>query len=178
MRLDVSAKKLESPCVVCNPDEAQPGEYCQQHSDQLHRLDHQYETLFRLQRTSRGKDHETYNLFLQGDCDPCGRILVSETDPENLFITILISRDLNLDTIIADYNALKVEKTFADQLRERIRQEIIHSWYGNARACVEIFRTTADQPQHWDIDPRVEHAMEEEEGDEPQPPRGGKHSVH
>jgi len=169
-----------APCLVCNPDEATSGDYCDTHRTELHRLDHQYETLFRLQRTSRGKDHETYDLFLQGDCDPCGRILVTETDPENLVLTVLIANDLNLEARIADYDSLRIEKTYGDQLRDRIQNEIIHSWYGNARACVDIFATTLNDPQHWDVAPREEQSAEEEDEDEGShhPPHGGKHSVH
>lgn len=169
-------KKGEGPCVVCDPAEAQPGDYCEAHRDELHRLDHQYESLFRIQRTSRGKDHETYHLFFEGDCDPCGRVLVTETDPENLAITVLISSDVNLDARIEDYDSLKIEKTYGDQLRDRIEQEIIHSWYGNSRACVDIFRTTLEHPQHWDIAPRDEET--EEEGSDPEPTGGSKHSIH
>lgn len=170
----MKSKKAEVPCIVCNPAEAQPGQYCDLHREKLHRLDHQYETLFRLQRIARGKDHEAYNLFLQGDCDPCGRVLVTETDPENLGITILISSDLDLDAGIAEYSSLKMERNFGDQLRERIRQEIVHSWYGNARACVEIYRTSLDQPRHWDVESRIEPC---EEGDE-SPADEVKHSIH
>jgi hypothetical protein len=167
------------PCVVCNPDEAQPGEYCKLHGDQLRHLDSQYETLFRIKRTARGKDHETYNFFLQGDSHPCGRILVTETDPENLFVTVLISRDIDLEVGITEYEALKITRTFGDQLRERIRQDIIYSWYGNARACIELFQAALDKAQHWDIEPRLDHAMTvDEEIPEPRPPRGGKNSIH
>jgi hypothetical protein len=169
-------KNQSPPCIVCNPDGAEPGDYCDSHRDELHRLDHQYETLFRMQRTSRGKDHETYNVFLQGECNPCGRILVTETDPEHLAITVLLSNDVNLDARLAEYDSLKVVKTYGNQLRERIEQEIIHSWYGNARACVDIIRTTAEKPEHWDVEPRGESA--EEEAAELDPPQGGKHSVH
>jgi hypothetical protein len=169
-------KKTEVLCVVCNPTEAQPGDYCDLHRDELHRLDHQYETLFRLRRTSRGKDHETYSLFMQGDCESCGRVLVTETDPGNLAITVLISSDLNLDTPIADYNSLMIERTFGDELHDRIEQGIIHSWYGNARACVDVYRTTAEQPIHWDVAPREQGA--EEETSEAEQPQGGRNSVH
>ena len=175
----MAAKKADAPCVVCNPDNADPGEYCEQHHEELHRLDHQYETLYRLQRVSRGRGHESYYLFLQGDCDPSGRILVNETDPDNLAITVLITSDLNLDSRISDYDALKIERTYGDHLRDRIRQDIIHSWYGNARACVEVFRLAAEPPLHWDVEPRGESNNEEdEEGSPPRPPLGGKHSVH
>jgi hypothetical protein len=169
-----------APCLVCNPDDAASGDYCDTHRTELHRLDHQYETLFRLQRTSRGKDHETYDLFLQGDCDPCGRVLVTETDPENLVLTVLIANDLNLEARITDYDTLRIEKTYGDQLRDRIQHEIIHSWYGNARACVDIFATTLNDPQHWDVAPREEQSAEDEDEDEGShhPPHGGKHSVH
>ena len=169
------------PCIVCNPEEAVTGDYCEAHRTELHRLDHQYETLFRLQRTSRGKDHETYDLFLQGDCDPCGRVMVTETDPENLALTVLIANDLTLDARIVDYDTLKIEKTYGDQLRDRIQHEIIHSWYGNARACVDIFFTTFSNPQHWDVAPREDQSDEgdeDEEGSPPHGPHGGKHSVH
>jgi hypothetical protein len=174
----MSANKPAIPCVVCNPADAEPGELCDKHREELHRLDHQYETLFRLQRTSRGKDHETYELFLQGECDPCGRIVVTETDPENLFVTVLLSSEINLDELLGGYSQLGIEKKYGDLLRERIQREIIHSWYGNARACVDVFRITAEQPRHWDIAPRGEQAEEQEDGSEPHPPQGGKHSVH
>jgi hypothetical protein len=172
----MAAHKERSPCVVCNPDDASPGEYCNTHRDELHRLDHQYDGLFRLQRMSRGKDHETYNLYLQGDCEPCGRIVASETDPENLSLTVLLSPDLDLDTRIADYARLGIVRTYADQIRQRIEKEIIHSWYGNARACVDIFRTTLHNPQHWDVEPREEY--NEEENPEVPSPEDGGHSVH
>ncbi|NWG14568.1 MAG: hypothetical protein HXY20_13660, partial [Acidobacteria bacterium] len=157
----MTARKGKDPCIVCNPEEAGSNEYCDKHREELHRLDHQYEALFRLVRTSRGRDHEAYNVFVQGACDPCGRILVTETDPENLFLTVLLSADLDLDVRIADYSAFGISRTYGDQLRERIRKEIIHSWYGNARACIDIFRTSFDNAQHWDIDPREDYSEEE-----------------
>jgi hypothetical protein len=169
-------RKERPPCLVCNPDDARPGDYCSKHSEELHRLDHQYEGLFRLQRTSRGKDHETYGLYLQGDCEPCARILVTETDPENLSLTVLLSPDLDLDARIADYGRLGIARTYADQIRERIEKEIIHSWYGNARACVDIFRTPLHNPLHWDVPPREDYS-DEENPDLPSPDEGG-HSVH
>ncbi len=174
--MTMSAKKVPIvPCLVCNPREAEPGEYCDAHSEQLHRLEHKYETLFRLRRNVRGKDHESYDLFMQGNCEPSGRILISETDPESLAITILIFRDLDLDAQIADYGSLGIERTYGDHLRDRVHQEIVHSWYGNARACVDIFFTPAS-PQHWDLDSREEQS--EEESTEPHSPQGGKHSIH
>ncbi len=172
----MAGQKEKVPCVVCDPKGAEPGDYCETHREELHRLDHQFESLFRLQRISRGKGHESYELFLQGDCDPCGRMLVAETDPENLSITVLFAGELDLDARIAEYSALGVERTYANQLQQRIEQEIVHSWFGNARACVDIFRLTSSSPQHWDIDQRLE--PNEEEGLEPHPPQGGKHSVH
>ncbi len=172
----MAEKKAGVPCVVCNPSDAEPGEYCDTHREELHRLDHQYENLFRLQRISRGKGHEAYELYLQGECDPCGRLTVAETDPENLAIVILLSSDLDLEAHIAEYGALGIQRTFADQLRQRIQQEVVHSWYGNARACIDVFRITNNLPQHWDIDPRAEPT--DEEGLEPHVPFGGKHSVH
>jgi len=172
----MSARKGSVPCVVCDPDGAEPGEYCSLHRDELHRLDHQYEALFRLCRISRGKDHETYNLFMQGDCDPCGRVLVTETDPENLTLTVILSADLDLDAKITDYTRLGMVRTYADQLRSRIQEEIIHSWYGNARACIDVFRTPLEGSQHWDIAPREDSG--EEEDPDPAPPERGGHSVH
>jgi hypothetical protein len=147
----MSPKKPEVPCMVCNSAGAQPGDYCERHHEELHRLDHQYEILFRLQRSSRGKDHEIYNIFLQGDCDPCGRIMVAETDPESLMLTVLISGDLDLNARIKDYDALKTQRTYRDKLRERIEHDIIHSWYGNASACVDVFSILDRRPEHWDI---------------------------
>ena len=172
-----SAKIEGLPCVVCNASGAEKGDYCEAHREELHRLDHQYQSLFRLQRTARGKDHESYNLFLHDNCQPCGRVLVTETDPENLAITVLIANDLNLDTVISEYDSLRLRRTYGDLLRDRIQQEIIHSWYGNARACVDLFTTNVDQPQHWDVAPRDEESGEEE-GYEPQAPEGGNSSIH
>ena len=172
----MSGKNAEAPCVVCNPSEAEAGDYCETHREELHRLDHRFEGLFRLQRISRGKGHEIYELFLQGECDPCGRMMVAETDPENLTINVLLSSDLDLETRIAEFGALGIEKTYADQLRTRIQQEIVHSWYGNARACVDIFRIAVSAPEHWDLDARAEPG--EDEGPDAHTPPGGKHSIH
>ncbi len=173
----MTLKKAEVPCLACNPAGAEPGEYCERHSEELHRLDHRNEVLFRLQRVSRGRGHESYHIFLQGDCDPSGRVLVTETDPDNLAITVLISHDLNLDARISGYEALKIDRTYGDQLRDRIRQDVIYSWYGNARACVEVFRIGAEAPLHWDVESRGEND-DEEEGPNPHPTQGEKHSVH
>jgi hypothetical protein len=162
---------------VCNPVAAEPGEYCDRHREELHRLDHEYETLFRLQRVSRGGGHESYNILLRGHCDPTGRIFVNETDPDNLAVTVLVNADLSLDSPIPGYEALKIDRTYADQLRDRIRQDIIHSWYGNARACVEVFRVGADPPLHWDVESRGDTGEEEERPD-PHPGQQKKHSVH
>ncbi len=172
----MASKKASVPCAICNPVEAEPGDYCDAHREELHRLDHQYESLFRLQRTSRGKGHETYEVFVQGECDPRGRVLVAETDPENLSITIMLSDDLDLESRLEGYSALGIERTFGDQLRARIQQEIVFSWYGNARACVDIFRITKQPPQHWDLEPRLEQP--EEDALEPHTPSSTKHSVH
>lgn len=167
--------KKTAACIVCDPDEAEAGQYCEKHRDELHRLDHQYETLFRLQRSSRGKDHESFNIFfMPGDCEPSGRIIVTETDPDNLLVTVVITSDLDLDSRIGDYDRLGIERTYGDQLRERIRIEVVHSWYGSARACVDVFRAASMQPVHWDVEPRSE--QDEEAG--PHPPEPGKHSVH
>ncbi len=170
------AKDEKGPCIVCNPSGAEPGEYCEAHREELHQLDHRYEVTFRLQRIARGRGHEAYELFLQGECEPIGRILVAETDPENLAVTVLLSTEVDLDTRIQEYAVLGVEKTFGDQLRARIQQEIVHSWYGNARACVDIFRIGHSPALHWDIDQRAEQG--EEESLEPHLPQGNKHSVH
>jgi len=165
--------------MVCNPDNAEPGDYCPMHLDQLEHLDLQCENLFRFQRVSRGKGHECYNVFLQGDADPCGKVLATETDLENLFITVLISENINLETTIAEYNFFKIVRTFGDQLQIRIRQEIVHSWYGNARACIEVYRIIPEQPQHWDIESRADYAAAaEEEITDPHFPQGNKNSVH
>ena len=169
-------KNTESPCVICNPSGAEPGDYCDTHRDELHRLEHRSETLFRLQRTSRGKDHESYHLFFQAECEPCGRILVTETDPENLAVLVLVSGELNLDAAIEDYKPLGIAKTYGDALRQRIQSEIIHSWYGNARACVDVLRLTAEPPTHWDVDSRGDQE-EAEDSDSPPPPDGNP-SVH
>lgn len=172
-------KKSNPPCVVCNPENAQLGEYCPTHFDQLQHLDLQCEALFRFQRVSRGKGHETYNIFVQGDIDPCGKVLATETDIENLFITVLVSDDINLESTITEYDFFKMVRTFGDQLQLRIRQEIVHSWYGNARACIEVFRIFPEQPQHWDIESRTDYsAATEEDTPEPHFPQGNKNSVH
>jgi hypothetical protein len=159
------------PCLVCNPKDAEPGEYCETHGEELHRLEHKYEALFRFKRNVRGKDHEAYDIFSQGQCDPSGRILISETDPENLSITVLIFDDLDLNTPMTDYGTLGINRNYGD----RIQHEIVHSWYGNARACVEIFRTSG-MPQHFDLDSR--EGQGEEDSSDVHPSQGGKHSVH
>jgi hypothetical protein len=171
-------KKNATPCVICNATGAQPGDYCEKHQEELHRLDHQYETLFRLQRSSRGKDHEVYNVYLRGDCDPCGRIMVAETDPESLMLTVLISGNLDLNSSISDYEALKAPCTYADKLRERIENDIIRSWHGNPSACVDVFSILDRQPEHWDVVAQERSAEEDEEALEPHPPSGKKHSIH
>lgn len=174
-----SVKKNDPPCIVCNPEKARPDEYCPMHLDQLQHLDLQCETLFRFQRLSRGKGHESYHLFLQGDVDPCGKVLATETDLENLFITVLISEDINLEATISEYDFFKIVRTFGDQLQIRIRQEIVHSWYGNARACIEVYRINPEQPQHWDIESRTDYAAAaEEESPDPHFPQGNKNSIH
>ncbi len=170
------AKDPKGPCIVCNPSVADQGEYCDTHREELHRLDHRYETMFRLQRISRGRGHEAYELFLQGECDPCGRVVVTETDPENLAITVLLSGDLDLDSRIQEYASLGVDRTNADQIRMKLQQEVVFSWYGNARACVDIFRISRLDSIHWDIDQRTEQG--DEENPEFHPPQGSKHSIH
>ncbi|MBN2243787.1 MAG: hypothetical protein JW793_13965 [Acidobacteria bacterium] len=171
-------KRPDPPCMVCNPDFAKPGDYCPLHLNQLEHLDLQCESLFRFQRISRGSGHESYNIFLQNDADPCGRVLVAETDLENLFITILISENVNLDTTIPEYEFFKIVRTFGEQLQIRIRQEIVYSWYGNARACIEVYRIIPEQPQHWDIESRADYAAAEDEIPDPHFPQGNKNSIH
>jgi hypothetical protein len=172
----MTAKKSDVPCLVCNPRDAQPGDYCEKHAEDLHRLDHQMESFFRFHRVSRGKGHESFDIFLQGECDPLGRVLVSETDPDNLSITVLIAEELDLDTKIAEYHELEIERSYGDYLKSRIQMEIVYSWYGNARACVDVFKISQYAPQHWDIDQRAE-ADEGEDG-MPHSPSGRKDSIH
>jgi hypothetical protein len=172
-------KKSESPCMICRPLEAQDGEYCEKHREELHDLEHRYEGQFRLKRAARGKDHETYDIFMAAECDPCGRVVIQETDPEQLSVTLLISQALKLDAVLPEYDTLGIHKTLGDLLRDRISLELIHSWYGNARACVDIFLTDFATQQHWDVEPRN---PEPEDGPEtpadPNSPGGGRHSVH
>ena len=123
MRQKKPGFRSDPPCIVCNPDHAREGEYCQTHLDQLQHLDLQCESLFRFQRISRGKGHESYNVFLQGDIEPCGKVLATETDLENLFITVLISDNINLEATIAEYDFFKIVRTFGNQLQLRIQQE-------------------------------------------------------
>lgn len=115
---------------------------------------------------------------MQGDIDPCGKVLATETDLENLLITILISDGINLEATIPEYDFFKIVRTFGDQLQLRIRQEIVYSWYGNARACIEVFRIIPEQPQHWDIESRAEDFAAEEEVPDPHFPQGNKNSIH
>jgi len=168
-------KNSNAPCLVCNPVGAQTGEYCEKHKEDLHNLDHQFESLFRLRRTSRGKDHETFDILLQGECDACGRIFLTETDPDNLSLTMIVDHDVDLDTRIAEYEALGIRRTWGDHLREKIQQELVHSWYGNARACIDIFHSNIGNRLHWDIEPREEESEEEDFGTEPHPPSGSRH---
>jgi hypothetical protein len=52
------------------------------------------------------------------------------------------------------------------------------SWYGNARACIDVFRIRDTQSLHWDIAARDEQA-DDEFPEEPGPcDKGGSHSVH
>jgi len=163
-------------CRVCNPEGAGSGDYCEEHREEIHRLDHQYDSIFRLQRTSRGKDHESYQVFFQNDCDPCGRILATETDPENLSVTVILTHEIDVEALLPDYASLSVQRTIGDKLRDLIKREIIHSWYGNARACVDIFRTPDETPIHWDVDPR--DAQTDDDAGDVEPGEGTKHSIH
>jgi hypothetical protein len=175
----MSARNSKTPCLVCNSPDAGPGDYCEKHREELHKLEHQFEALFRFRRSSRGKDHEAYDILLQGECEPCGRIFVSETDPDNLNLTVILAHDVDLETKLAEYEALGIRKTWGDYLKEKVQQEVIHSWYGNARACVDVFHSNIENRLHWDIAPREEESEDEDLGGEPHsPPSGGKHSVH
>ena len=175
----MTAKNSNSPCMICNPAGAQEGEYCERHQEELHRLEHRYEGLFRLQRGARGKDHEAYEIHVQSQCNPCGRLLLQETDPDNLAITVLLAEDVKLDTELPEYEALGIHRTWGDLLRVKISQELVQSWYGNARACVDLFHTNFGSQLHWDVEP----PDSEVEGDENAPPEphshgGGRHSIH
>jgi hypothetical protein len=175
----MTAKKSRQPCAVCNPADASPGEYCEEHREELHKLEHQYESLFRLRRTSRGKDHESYDILLQGECEPCGRLLVAESHPDNLAMTLILAQDIDLDTRLPEYDALGIPRTWGDNLKEKIQQELIYCWYGDARACVDVFHSNIENRQHWDFEPRDEDSEDGEMGPEPHAPgNGGKHSVH
>lgn len=174
----MKAKKGNMPCAVCNPQHARADEYCEAHQEELHRLSHEYEMFYRLVRACRGKDHEVFAVMLQGECDPAGRILVNETDPDNLVITVLMSDSLDLDALLPDYQALKIEKSCGDLLREKIETEIVRSWYGNARACIDLFRIRDGQPKHWDIAPREERPEDEFDEDSGPCDKGGSHSIH
>ncbi len=174
----MAAKNSRVPCMICSPAGAQEGDYCERHRDELHNLEHQYEGLFRLQRTTRGKDHEAYDIYMQSQCGPCGRILLQETDPDSLSITVLLADDVKLDTELPEYEALGIRRTWGDLLQIKIGQDLIHSWYGNARACVELFQTDFGNQKHWDVESR-DQGMDEEEDEAPDPHfHGGKHSIH
>jgi hypothetical protein len=174
----MSIKNGDPSCAICNPAGAPAGEYCDKHREELHKLEHQYEAFVRLRRTSRGRDHEAYDILLQGECEPCGRILVSETVPDNLVMTVLLAHDINLETTLPEYEALGIRRTWGDYLRDKIQQEIIHCWYGNARACVDVFHSNIETRQHWDLESREEDSEEGEFGPDPHAPGGGKHSIH
>jgi len=175
----MSAKKIDPLCAVCNPGKASPGEYCDEHREALHKLEHHYESLVRLRRTVRGKDHETYEILLQGECEPCGRVLVSESVPDNLVMTLILDHDVNLESPLPEYQELGIQRTWGDYLRDKIEEEIVQCWYGNARACIDVFHSNIESRQHWDIEA---HGDESEDGDYgPDPhgsPGGGRHSVH
>jgi hypothetical protein len=174
----MTAKDSKSSCVICNPDGGQEGEYCEPHQEELHRLEHHYEGFFRLQRGARGKDHEAYDIYMQSQCEPCGRVLLQETDPDNLAITVLLVEEVKLDTGLPEYEALGIRRTWGDLLRIKISQELVQSWYGNARACIDLFHANLGNQLHWDVEPR-NSTMDEDEDAPPEPhSHGGKHSVH
>jgi hypothetical protein len=175
----MTAKNPKSPCMICNPAGAHEGDYCERHQEELHRLEHQYEGLFRLQRGARGKDHEAYDIYMQSQCHPCGRILLQETDPDNLAITVLLVEDIKLDTGLPEYDALGIRRTWGDLLRTKISEELVQSWYGNARACVDLFQTNFGNQLHWDVEP-PNPLIDEDENAPPDPHShgGGKHSIH
>jgi hypothetical protein len=175
----MTAKSSKSSCMICNPTGAQEGDYCERHQEELHRLEHLYEGMFRLQRGARGKDHEAYDIYMQSQCNPCGRVLLQETDPDNLAITVLLAEDVNLDTGLPEYEALGIHRTWGDLLHIKISQELVQSWYGNARACVDLFHTNFGNQLHWDMEP-PDSMMDEDENAPPEPHShgGGKHSIH
>jgi hypothetical protein len=176
--LAMSGKKRVSSCPVCNPDSA-TGEYCDEHREELHKLEHLYESFMHLRRTSRGKDHEAFDVLMQGECEPFGRILVSETIPDNLSMTMILAHDLDLETPLPGYEKLGLRRTWGDYLRDKIQQEIVHCWYGNARACLDVFPCKLEDRQHWDLESREEESEEEEfEADLHGPTGGGRHSIH
>jgi hypothetical protein len=89
-----------------------------------------------------------------------------------------VKEGLDLDSPLQEYRALKIEKSYGDLLREKIENEIVRSWYGNARACIDLFRLRDTQPRHWDVAARDD--QEEDEYPEETGPcdKGGTHSVH
>jgi hypothetical protein len=175
----MTAKNSKSSCIICNRTGGQEGEYCERHQEELHRLEHKYESLFRLQRGARGKDHEAYDIYMQSQCDPCGRVLLQETDLDNLAITVLLAEEVNLDTGLPEYEALGIRQTWGDLLRAKISQELVQSWYGNARACIDLFHTNFGEQLHWDVEPRNPATDDDEDAPpEPHSHSGGKHSVH
>jgi hypothetical protein len=175
----MASKNSKSSCSICNPVGGESGEYCERHQEELHQLEHRYEGLFRLQRGARGKDHEAYDIYLQSQCDPCGRVLLQETDPDNLAITVLLAEDVKLDTTLPEYETLGIRRTWGDLLRIKISQELVQSWYGNARACIDIFHANFGSHLHWDVD--APDSMMDEDEDAPPDPHshgGGKHLIH
>jgi hypothetical protein len=175
----MTSKTAKSPCRICNPAGAQEGEYCEQHQEEFHRLEHRYEGLFRLQRGARGKDHEAYDIYMESQCNPCGRLLLQETDPDNLAITVLLAEDVKLDTELPEYEALGMRRTWGDLLRAKISQDLVQSWYGNVRACIDLFQTNFGSQLHWDVEP-PNSVLDEDEDAPPEPHSqgGGKHSIH
>jgi hypothetical protein len=170
-------KTEKPPCRICNPDRAEDHVYCEKHQEELHQLEHRYDGFFRFQRAARGKDHEVHDLYLESQCDPCGRILLQETDPENLAVTVLLADDIHLDALLPEYDALGIRLTWGDLLRSRISLDLVQGWYGNAHACVDVFRIDFESRVHWDLDPADED-MEEDPGSYEPHSHGEKGSVH
>ncbi len=175
----MTPKENKTSCMICNPGGSQEGEYCERHQEELHLLEHRYEGLFRLQRGARGKDHEVYDIYMQSQCEPCGRVLLQETDPDNLAVTVLLAEEVSLDTGLPEYKSLGIRRTWGDLLRAKISQDLVQGWYGNMRACIDVFQTNFGSQLHWDVEPPDATTDEDDDGPpDPHTHGGGKHLIH